>query len=122
MIDILNKNGWKNVDIKDNYLEIKKYCSDYAEEVVPELFRWRNKISAHPSITDPRPKEDNLGLLEFSIMNQITFQTQHYFVGGFNWSINGEESNLEMWSLIKVFEEKLIPRYWPDIKINYTKI
>ena len=100
---------------KNNVDEIKQYCSDYANEVIPELLKWRNKISAHPSIMDPKPK-DNLGLLEFSLMNQLTFTYPHYYVGGFNWTVDGEESEMEQWSLVEIFKNRLIPRYWPDVK------
>lgn len=115
LIDIMTQKGWKTVDIKNNIDEIKKYCSDYANEVVPEILKWRNKISAHPSIVDPKPK-DNLGLLEFSLMNQLIFKSPHYYVGGFNWGIDNEESEMEQWSLIEIFEQKLVPRYWPEMK------
>lgn len=117
LVDIMIQKGWKTLDIKNNIDEIKQYCSNYAEEVVPELLKWRNKISAHPSITDSRSK-DNLGLLEFSLMNQLTFTYPHYYVGGFNWIVDGEKSELEPWSLVEVFTKRLIPRYWPDIKRN----
>lgn len=117
LIDIMNKNNWKIADVKDHADDIKKYCSEYAEEVVPELLKWRNKISAHPSITDPK-KEDNLGMLEFSLMNHLTFTYPHYYVGSFNWSAEGGESETEKWSLVEVFKNKLIPRYWPDIIRN----
>lgn len=115
LVDIMMKNNWKINDIKGHTEEIKKYCSGYTEKVIPELLRWRNKISAHPSAADPRVI-DNIGLLEFSLMNQLTFASPHYYVGGFNWSNSGEESDLAPWSLIEVFENRLIPRYWPDIQ------
>jgi hypothetical protein len=117
LVDIMNKNGWKSADIKDHIKEIKDHCDQYISEVASELVWWRNKISAHPSATDPR-KKDNLSLLEFSLMNQLTFESPHYFVGSLNWS-NGEgSSDSKRWSLVKVFKEKLIPRYWPDVRVD----
>ena len=117
LLDLIIKNNWKTKDVKSNRKIIKEYCDKYVEKVMPELLKWRHKISAHPSITDPR-EEDNLGLLEFSLMNQISFSFPHYYVGAFQWFTGGEQSDIPRWSLVDIFENKLMPRFWPNIEIK----
>lgn len=113
LLDIMIKNNWKTKDISSNTAEIKKHCNEYLKEVVPEVYNWRNKIAAHSAIVDP--KNDNLGMLEFSVLNPISFRKPHYYVGILQKISSGESSSMEEWSVIEVFENKLIPRYWPII-------
>lgn len=115
LLDLMVKNNWRTSDLKSNKDIIRIYCYNYIKEVIPELYDWRNKISAHPSATDPH-NNDNIGLLEFSLMNQLSFSYPHYYVGDFQWSTGGESSNIIKWSLVEVFENKMVPRYWPVYK------
>lgn len=116
LVNLMNEKCWKLSDINNNKKEIKKCCTDYVKEVVPELYNWRNKVAAHFAITGPQ--DENIGMLEFSLFNPISFSSPHYYVGNFNWSSCGEESNMDKWSLIEIFEKKLVPRYWPEMKKN----
>ncbi len=115
LLDLMTKNNWGTPDVIANKKVVSNYCTDYTKEVISELYEWRNKISAHPAATDPYP-DDNIGLLEFSLMNQLSFSYPHYYVGDFTWSNNGESSNLKKWSLVEIFLNKMVPRYWPDFK------
>ncbi|NCC62020.1 MAG: hypothetical protein EOM12_14020 [Verrucomicrobiae bacterium] len=72
LVDLMAKSGWKSAALADqgNRSTIKKHCTDYVKTVVPEIYKWRNKVSAHFAATDPF-KDDTLGTLEQSIMNPI---------------------------------------------------
>jgi len=117
LIDIMIQKGWVSSDIKytKNGEAVKKHCVKYVKEVIPEIRRWRNKIAAHFAITDP-DKEDNLGTLEYSIMNPICYKKPYFRMGAFSWSKSGEQSNLTEWALTETFE-KLGPRFWPEAKL-----
>jgi hypothetical protein len=118
LIDVMNKNNWGSEDISkpENIKTIKEYCSKYVEETIPEIHLWRNKISAHFAITDPR-QADNLATLEFSIMLQLTYFNPYYVVSGLNWGSKGTTSDIPKWALTKIYDE-LTPRFWPTYKIN----
>lgn len=119
LVEILVKKGWKTEDIvksEQNRKEIKKHCSKYVENVVPELVKWRNKISAHPAATDPR-KEDNVATIEYSLMSLVTYFKPYFCVGHLNYGKKGSTSDLPYWALTELYE-KLIPRYWPNQKLQ----
>lgn len=114
LIDIMNQRGWNSQDLQDdkNRKKITNHCVSYVKRVVPEIYKWRNKIAAHFAITDPSSK-DNLGTLEYSIMNPIMYLKPYFVAGGFAWSIRGQKSQLEKWALTQTFEN-LTERLWPD--------
>ncbi len=72
LIDIMQRNNWKSIDLtdKNNKDSINKHCRTYVESVAPEIYKWRNKVSAHFSATDPFDK-DNEATLEYSIMDSV---------------------------------------------------
>lgn len=107
----MQKKWYKIDDIKKNKDEIKKFSIEYTEKLIPEVLKWRNKVFAHFSFTDPR-NEDNLGVLQNSIANPLSWNWCNYIIWNIKWWIWDEESNLPEWSLTKIYEE-LIPRYWP---------
>ena len=117
LIDIMIQRRWVSSDIKypENRETVKEHCVKYVKEVIPEIHRWRNKIAAHFAITAP-DKEDNLGTLEYSIMNPICYKKPYFRMGAFTWSKMGEQSDLPEWALTETFE-KLAPRYWPEAKL-----
>jgi hypothetical protein len=111
LLDIMVKNNWGTKDINSNSEEIRSHCNKYLKEVAPEIYNWRNKIAAHFAITDP--KNDNVGTLEFSVLNPISFRKPHYYVGTLQFIASEESSSMQEWSLVDIFENRLIPRYWP---------
>ena len=117
LIDIMTRERWVSSDIKyaNNGKAVRNHCKKYVEEVIPEIQSWRNKVAAHPAITAPY-REDNLGTLEYSIMNPICYKKPYFRMGAFSWSKSGEQSNLPEWALTGSFE-RLGPRFWPERKL-----
>lgn len=115
LFDIMTQNNWKSKDIKINGAIIGTYCTDYVKRIIPEIYLWRNKISAHFSSTNPR--KDDLGTIELSVFSFVTYIAPYYEVGGANWSTQGESSNFKRWSVTETFD-KLTPRFWPNLKIE----
>jgi len=46
---------WVSSNIKhpENRRAVKEHRGKYMEEVITEIYHWRNKIAAHFAITDP---------------------------------------------------------------------
>ena len=118
LVDLMNANRWKSAALVDptNRQNIKTHCTEYVKAAVPEVHRWRNKVAAHFAATDPF-HDDNLGTLEQSIMNPVTYKYPHYHVGLLQWNTAGERSELPTWALTKVYED-LGPRFWPEMKLR----
>lgn len=93
--------------------EVKLQCNAYLLEVIPEIKTWRDKVSAHFCATDPR-SDDTLPSLAQSLHNTISFNHGRFETDTFRIVINGEESTLPKWSLTRVYEEELVPRFWPE--------
>jgi hypothetical protein len=101
---------------------IKRSITGYVS-MVSELANvkvWRDKVSAHPAITDPR-KDDNIATLDMSVIFPVSFENGLYVVGGITLikknSTGSHRSELPQWSLTQVFES-LIPRYWPNLALR----
>lgn len=118
LVQLMNENDWKSSDlaIPSNRSAIKAHCKKFVQSAVPEVYLWRNKVAAHFAATDPF-HDDNLGTLEQSIMNPVTYKFPHYHVGVLLWNTAGETSQLPSWALTKVYED-LSARFWPEIKLN----
>lgn len=118
LVDFIIKNELQTNDFLDieKQKEIKIYCTEYVKKVLPAVSQWRNKVSAHPSATDPK-KHDNIATLEHSLMSWVTFISPYYSTS-LKWNSLGAESELPGWALTQVYEEKLMPRYWPDKKLS----
>ena len=105
---------------RDSFQDIKVAVDSYVRSVteLEKVQVWRNKVSAHFAITDPR-KDDNAATLDMSVIFPITFENR-YVVGGLTMtvgdSVNSQTSQLPRWSLTEVFEA-LMPRYWPGCSI-----
>jgi hypothetical protein len=115
LLDILNKNKWDYKDISNNAKPINIFCTNYVTKVVPELYEWRNKISAHTAATAPR--DENYVFFEYSLMDKITFSNRHFEAGGGTYNISNTSATLPKWALTEVYETTLIPRYWPHKKL-----
>jgi hypothetical protein len=106
LIDIVNTNNWTLEDINKSKLNIEKvktHCTSYVQKLIPEIYKFRNKISAHYASTDP--KNDNLGMLQFAGMIPISYIKPYFNGGGFNFEINGETSNIPSWALTFEYEK-----------------
>lgn len=116
LMNLMSEKKWSTKDLITNKDVVKDLCDKYLKRVIPEVYEWRNKIAAHFAATDPR--KDNAATLEFSLLSPISWRNSHYYAGTINWASEGSESTLPEWSLVEVFEQKFIPRYWPSIKIG----
>lgn len=112
LIEILKSNQWEFKDVLAQSNKIKKHCSQYVETVIPDVLRWRNKVSAHFSATDPR-KEDNLADLHYSVMYHVSYNQPYYEVGSINIGKKGYTTNYKPWQLTKLFED-LSHRFWEE--------
>ena len=121
LVDLMTTQQWKSVALSDpaNRLTIKAHCTTFVKSAIPEIYRWRNKVAAHFAATDPF-HDDNLGTLEQSIMNPVTYRYPHYYVGLMQWNTQGQTSDLPTWALTKVYED-LRPRFWPDLHLRPVK-
>lgn len=119
LFDLMVKENWKSKDLQTNEKDVRKYCSDYVQRIIPEIRLWRNKMSAHFAATDPR--NDNLGTIELTLFSFVTYVKPYYEVGGANWSTDGETSEFKRWSLTETYDN-LTPRYWPMNKIPSLKL
>jgi hypothetical protein len=115
LVELVSKKNWSIVDVGNpkNSKTIKTHCTNYVEEVIPEINRWRNKIAAHFAITAPF-NSDNQALLEFSAMNNITYSKPHFYAGALQYCSEGTESDLPKWSVTETFST-LAPRLWPHL-------
>lgn len=126
-IDIVNKKQYTREDmvIKENHKIIKKHCKEYIEKVIPEIYLYRNKLSAHHSLTDPYPS-DNIATLESSVINTIAYNNP-YLESGLKWnsqlSLDTQKvaTEIKVWQLTKVYDE-LTMRYWNDMKLPKLEI
>ena len=115
LVDITDENGWTAVDLQREKSNIKTHCRKYAQEVVGNVYRWRNKVGAHFASTDPY-KEDNMVTLIDSTSNPVVFQFKRYYAHAHTLKAGEQESKIQEWSLTKVFEE-ISPRFFPERKI-----
>ncbi len=118
LIDLMVSKNWKTNDLSksENYQKIKEHCDTYVEKVMPGVNKWRNKVAAHPAATAPRG-DDNIATIEYSLMQLISY-VRPYFKVEAKWNTQGHESELPSWALTEVFEKDLIPRFWPDLKLD----
>lgn len=118
LVDLMNTKGWKSDMLTDssNQKIIRTHCKDYVHRAIPEIYLWRNKVAAHFAATDPF-HNDNLGTLEQSIMNPVTYKYPYYHVGLVKWNTQGEISELPVWALTNAYEN-LSSRFWPEMQLR----
>ena len=118
LVDLMTQNSWKSKDLVEsvNAPIIKAHCKAYVSTVAPEVYLWRNKVAAHFAATDPF-RDDNLGTLEHSIMNPVSFKYPYYYVGGLKKIAGTAESELPTWALTETYE-LLAPRLWPEVQLS----
>jgi hypothetical protein len=118
LLALMAEKGWTTNDLRNaaNRNAIKSICTAYIMSVAPAIYRWRNKIAAHPAFTDPFVG-DTIGTLELSIMVPVSFRAPYYRAGTIQWNTGGESSDLEEWALTQTFEN-LSQRFWPNVRLQ----
>lgn len=114
LIDKCNKKKWNVTDLVSNKDEIKKYSNNYIKRIIPEISLYRRKVSGHPALCDPM--NENIALLEYTVMLRISWKKQRFYTGSFDWCKGDIKSGLKEWSLTEKFE-KLKERFWPDMNM-----
>jgi hypothetical protein len=117
----LADNKYQKTDLSNpgKYPLIKETCDDYVDSIreLNPVKKWRNKVTAHFAITDPRKSSDNADILEYSIMHPVGFYGGRFYVGLGNMVITGSGDQLSntfpQWSITEVYNG-LKDRYWPD--------
>lgn len=114
LVELMITKSWTSQDIADpqNAPDVKKACTNFVKNAAPEIYTWRNKVSAHFALTDPF-RDDNLGTLEHSIMDPVTYSSPYFYVGQTSWVTAGHQSQLPSWALTKNYED-LASRFWPE--------
>lgn len=123
-IDIVNQKEFTREDMikKENHRIIKEHCKAYIKKVIPEVYTYRNKLSAHHSLTDPF-QDDNIATLESSVLNSIVYNNPYLEAAGLKWNSKISPSDKEAvtteikpWKLTKVYDD-LTMRYFNDMKL-----
>lgn len=116
-VDCVNKNGYTQDDLNQNNIKkkIRKDSNYYCKDIIPEIVEYRNKLSAHHSLFDPRDK-DNIATLISSALNTIVYRQPYYEASMFIHTVD-ENAKIEPWILTKTFDD-LAPRFWPDLKLS----
>jgi hypothetical protein len=111
-LDVMGQNGWLIDALVDNskHKIVSEFCRNYVAEVIPNVNLWRHKVGAHFASTDPL-NSDNIGTLQDSMLNPVTYQKQHYYAHAHTYARGSEQSKIPEWSLTEVFEQ-LQSRYW----------
>jgi len=114
LVDFLSSNKFTSLALTEEVVrkKVKAHCTDYVREAIPEIYTWRNKVAAHYAATDPFIN-DNLGTLEQSLMDPVTYAYPYFRVGRLKWNASGAQSDLPEWALTET-HERLAPRFWPE--------
>lgn len=115
----LDKKDFTRADlaVPARHKPIKKSIGGYVDSIseIAAVKIWRNKVSAHPAITDPR-EDDNPATLDMSVIFPVSLLNHRYVVGAFTMirknATDSYQSELPQWSLTEVYEA-ISPRYWP---------
>lgn len=123
-VGCLSRGDFARADLGDpaRCRDVKAAVDAYVDSVaeLSDVLVWRNKVGAHFAITAPR-KDDNISTLDMSVMFPVSFTDGRYRVGELTLTRTSAAGTLRSaiphWSVTTVFES-LLPRYWPDIKIE----
>lgn len=122
LVDLVQQRRWGIHDLVSNSNEVEEFCRLYVEDVVPAVYKWRNKVAAHPAVTAPlsatkkRPA-DSIGTLLQSFSCPVSRTAGYFEVGAGVWRIDGQVADLLPWSVTATYE-RLTPRFWPDASIR----
>lgn len=99
--------------------QIKKYCDKYVENFIPDIKKWRNKVSAHFTLTDPR-SDDGLANIRYSVMPQIAWERPYFVASSMILKVGDDETDIAPWKLTDTFEN-LGSFWWPEFKLEPFK-
>jgi len=111
-----------DVQLEPNRVVIKNACDNYVKNLpeMQEVLKWRNKVSAHFALTDPR-RDDNISTMEASIIYPVSFEIDRFKTGVWVFSRGDDTTNytseIPIWSLTNIFEI-LANRFWNDLVFN----
>lgn len=112
-----------DIEMEPQRKKIKNFCDSYVKEIkdLQEIVKWRNKVSAHFALTDPR-NDDNIATMNSSIIFPIIIENNKFRTAGkmimsLGDANNTYDSEIPDWSLTESFE-LLAPRFWPEIKFK----
>ena len=92
-------------DIQKYPQKVKELIYSERKEWLPKSVKlWRNKVAAHYAAADPK-KEDNILTLMDSLSVIPNYSFPRYTVSSMNIVINGESSQLQEWSVTRVYDE-----------------
>jgi hypothetical protein len=112
----------EDLQLEPERKKIKEVCDNYVKTLpeIQEVLKWRNKVSAHFALTDPRI-DDNIATLEASIIYPVGFEDERFRTGTMVFSKGdssvSHDSEIPRWSLTELFEI-LANRFWPDVTFN----
>ena len=122
LMQLLEDNGWElsHLRKKANKEKLLKARNAYNENVAPDVLDWRNKIAAHRVATDPR--SDNLSMLTYSTMVDITYSSPFYRAGSTRvWVGNMEEEWNEYRQHLPESKKEGISEAWQRHKLILGK-
>lgn len=91
--------------IKDKPDEVKGKIFEERKDWLPKAVKiWRNKVAAHYAAADPK-SDDNIITLMSSLSSMPQYRYPRYYVSSTFIFINGEKSQLEEWSVTRVYDE-----------------
>lgn len=112
-------NDYKNEKNNQIRREVKQYCTDYVKTVAPDIYVWRNKVSAHFSMTDPQ--DDSLSTIVNSVILGLNWNGKSLVMAPTGVVFDGQHPNIPGWSLTEHFES-LMERLWPELKEPFTNL
>lgn len=91
---------------------------EYAENIIPEVVAFRDKVAAHFAWTTDNNRDNDAERLA-SILPPLTFVDDSFHVGTFSVAVRrgdcvSNSQTIRPWSLCKV-HESLRQRYWPQL-------
>ena len=102
LLKIAQQKNWSLDDIAKG--KNKKYIHDDAKEylnrLIPDIYTWRHKVSAHYAAYDPF-RNDNIATLEQSLFPNVMYHSPYFYVAKVNYKSGEEISDLNEWSLTK---------------------
>ncbi len=116
-VELITEKEWnlKDLEERNNKETLKTFIRENISSVIPEIYKWRNKVSAHYSITDPHNR-DNLSTL-INSTNMVSYQCPFFITNGYthsNKDTAGDKPNIQPWSITVEFE-KLKDRFFSEL-------
>ena len=101
------------IEYKEN-----SHVNNYIRKVIPDVLSFRDKIAAHFALTKTDSR-DNKAERMISIMPQLTFQENSFFVGSLKLTSKSSKGTtnseaIKPWSVTKT-HECLCKRYWLSV-------